>query len=426
MGLDELAREPDAVIWTYPARSNERPFPSGCEPIIKEIMADYNRRLKPREPIAQMAMIQTSTGDYSVHLAYASGKSRASYTDSVARYGRKTVRVPKPINVEIPPLVENRMALAKLNPVGQVKPMPELIEALLDPVQTDPLELDAGPMFVDIARHMEINLIANPYPMSIFRLMRTVPPPYTNAQILNAVTDSNQLELDAEWLRVRDSSYGLIPTIDRPRLKAHLRAAWNAKSPDELAEALFASSAWPMRHQLEFMNGLPILFPSSTLPERSVPLHGHVAKARTPFRKAVRLSPEERAQLDALVNEHADSLFIPGPIMEGIQMGTGLEVTLDMLPSRLFPNGIPMEIEVQFEPAAMSSPRTIVFGLNEQMDEPKTLYAHGYAKHLVDLKVKPYKWFREQGTAGRHDNIPFSEPCATHNQCVRMGNQWQR
>ncbi|MEQ1936486.1 MAG: hypothetical protein ABL962_21745, partial [Fimbriimonadaceae bacterium] len=154
-----------------------------------------------------------------------------------------------------------------------------------------------------------------------------------------------------------------------------------------------------------------VLFPGSEISGERPPLAHLLGDQRAPFRRMVRLTPDERLDVERVFRRGMDWVLQAGtPKLDevtrafGGHLGGGLESNLAFLPSRLYPNGIPVEIEIEFEPAAKIGPSRVRMSPDESMKDAKMVHPITYAAHLADIKagkvMKELKWFAETGSAG--------------------------
>ncbi len=411
----------ELTIWCSPARSNETPFPSACQPILNEVLAEVNasrRRAELTVPkkngfqlATQVVLIKDGVNSFSLMVADQFGKVVASFGDSVAVGSLNPVRLAKSMPVALSALTLSWADARQIRPTRTINLTPELQASLLDPVKTDPTELYAGPVFTEIGKGLDVNVVATIAPPSTFRLVRLLAGPLRSTIFLNALQNYNEVDVTSNWLRSRPI-VGDIPTaIDRAILKQMLSAAWNAKGDDERANALFVSQGFSVEALLETMGSAFVLFPGSEIAGDQAPMIRLFDRQRESFRKMVRLSQEEQRAVEAVFRDRMMSVM-PANVTKldptdrptGALMSGGLETNLSFLPTRLYPNGIPADIEIEFEPAVKSGPTKVRMAFTESMEDAKLIYPSSYAIHLRELNAgsitKAYKWFASPGSAG--------------------------
>lgn len=421
IGENGLAQS-EHTIWCSPARSNETPFPSGCQAILSEILAEVNanrRRTERSVPerngyqlATQVVLIKDGVNSFSLKVADQFGKIVASFGDSVAVSSLIPVRTAKSVPVELSPLTQDWLAVRQVNAQATAVLTPRLQSALLDPVKTDPCELVAGPILTEIGEGLNVNVVATITPGGIFRQTRQLVGSIKSDSFLNGLQAYSEVGVANNWLRVRPVIGEHALTIDRTTLKQDLNDAWNAKSDDDRAEILFISASWPEPAAFELIASAFALLPGTQISD-SIPLMRLFRGQREPFLKQVRLSPEERRAVEVFFRERMTMVrqanaprFDPKSESGAVHAmtSTGLETDLRFLPTRLYPNGIPADIEVEFEPAIASGPTRVRMAFTETMVASKLMYPVHYAMHLRELKAgsttKAYKWFASPGSAG--------------------------
>jgi hypothetical protein len=317
------------------------------------------------------------------------------------------IKVTKNEPMTLSALAKNWLEIRR-NPFKYVTPSTELQEALLDPVAIDPIEIFTGPTLLQVAKQQDANLVALTDSFANYRQARTIVEPIRPEMFLNSLKRGNQIVLSQGWLRMRPEVWRIPVGLDRNELKRYLRAAWGAESAEERAQVLHEATSLVATEVTDFLAPSFVLFQGTLIETaESQPLAKLFVASKQPSVSKVRLTSKERAELYDLYVSNATYIRSPkaGLTADATEdFEAAINGDLVYLPTRMLPNGFPLEIDVQFVPGSAEANSRLLMSADESGSNPKVMYATTYAKSLVDLKAgatkAEYKWFMEPGIAG--------------------------
>jgi hypothetical protein len=149
-------------------------------------------------------------------------------------------------------------------------------------------------------------------------------------------------------------------------MRQYLQRARSATTSRQVAEILQEITALPARQAYEMAYPILALYTPAQVNRLDLPLAQYFAKARQPFRRVVRLDAEERRKLYETLRKNQ---FWYGVVedVNGSKSAKMLYNSLDILLSRIFAHGVPIEVEIEFQPQQSAAPDMLRFSESESM-----------------------------------------------------------